>query len=162
MAAQVPVPATVALTKINLVSQTDREAHLQLVVEPRVNGFQALSNNPRDPTIALALTTRTASAVTPRDLRGFVRGIEFVQAEGVLVLHFQVDKAATLAAVASGDRTIEVTVASIDKPAARTVSDEGLPAGALPPSMQAPMGEDSYALVPLKYADVSEIVGLLS
>src|SRR6476620_2751527 len=73
LATQVPVPATVALTKINLVSQTDREAHLQLVVEPRVNGFQALSNNPRDPTIALALTTRTASAVSPRDLHGFVR-----------------------------------------------------------------------------------------
>jgi len=162
LAAQNPVPATVALTKINLVSQTDREAHLQLIVEPRVNGFQALSNNARDPTIALALTTRTASAVTPRDLHGIVRGIDFVQAEGVLVLHFQVDRGATVAAVASSDRTIEVTVGSIDKPTEHAASTEQYGPGPLPPVYAPPPGGDSYALVLLKYADVSEIVGLLS
>ena len=162
LAAQNPVPATVALTKINLVSQTDREAHLQLIVEPRVNGFQALSNNARDPTIALALTTRTASAVTPRDLHGIVRAIDFVQAEGVLVLHFQVDRGATVAAVASSDRTIEVTVGSIDKPTEHAASTEQYGPGPLPPVYAPPPGGDSYALVLLKYADVSEIVGLLS
>ena len=66
IAAQAPVPNTVALSKINLVSQDDHETHLQLVVEPRVNGYQALSNNPRDPTIALALTTRTAASSAGR------------------------------------------------------------------------------------------------
>jgi len=162
LGAQAPVPSTVALTKINLVSQSDREAHLQLIVEPRVNGFQALSNNPRDPTIALALTTRTASAVSPRELHGFVRGIDFVQAEGVLVLHFLVDRGATVAAVASGDRTIEVTVGSIDRPSERTVSTDQPTAAALPPAYAPPSGEDSYALVLLKYADVSEVVGVLS
>jgi len=162
LAAQTPVPSTVALTKINLISQTDREAHLQLVVEPRVNGFQALSNNPRDPTIALALTRRTSSAVSPRDLRGLVRGVDFVQAEGVLVLHFLVDKGASVAAVASDDRHIEVTVGSIDKAVERTASTEQLPPGALPPAYAPPSGQDSYALVLLKYADVSEVVGVLS
>jgi general secretion pathway protein D len=162
LAMQAPIPTPVALTKINLVSQTDRETHLQLVLEPRVNGYQALSNNPRDPTLALALTSRMASAVTPRDLHGFVRGIDFVQAEGVLVLHFQVDKGATVAAAASGDRTIEVTVGSMDKPVEHAASDEGIRTGNLPPAMEAPTGQDSYALVLLKYADVSEVVGLLS
>jgi len=162
LATQVPVPATVALTKINLVSQTDREAHLQLVVEPRVNGFQALSNNPRDPTIALALTTRTWPAVTPRDLHGLVRGIDFVQAEGVLVLHFMVDKGATVAAVASDDRHIEVTIGSIDKPAEHAQAVEQNQSTGLPPAYLPPAGQDGYALVLLKYADVSEIVGVLS
>src|SRR3954451_21568760 len=146
-AAQTPVPSTVALTKINLVSQSDREAHLQLVVEPRVNGFQALSNNPRDPTIALALTTRTASAVSPRDLHGFVRGIDFVQAEGVLVLHFLVDRGATVAAVASGDRTIEVTVGSIDRPTERSASADQRAQGSLPAAYAPATGQDGYALV---------------
>jgi general secretion pathway protein D len=117
---------------------------------------------PRDPTIALALTTRTASAVSPRDLHGFVRGIDFVQAEGVLVLHFLVDRGATVAAVASGDRTIEVTVGSIDRPSERTASAEQSAPGALPPAYAPPIGQDSYALVLLKYADVSEVVGVLS
>jgi general secretion pathway protein D len=161
-ATQAPVPSTVALTKINLVSQNDHETHLQLIVEPRVNGFQALSNNARDPTLALALTTRTSSAVTPRELHGFVRGIDFVQAEGVLVLHFLVDKGATVAAVASGDKTIEVTVGAIGKPTERTVSGTQAAVGPLPPPYEASAGRDSYALVLLKYADVSEVVGLLS
>jgi general secretion pathway protein D len=152
----------VALTKINLVSQSDREAHLQLVVDPRVNGFQALSNNPRDPTLALALTTRTSSAVSPRELHGLVHGIDFVQAEGVLVLHFLVDKGATVAAVASDDRHIEITVGSIEKPADRTASNDELRPGVLPPPPPPMPGQDGYALVLLKYADVSEIVGLLS
>jgi general secretion pathway protein D len=161
-AAQQAVPSTVALTKITVVSANDHEAHLRLTVEPKVNGFQALSNNPRDPTIALALTTRTNAAVSPRDLRGFVRGIDFVQAEGVLVLHFLVDKGATVAAVASDNKTIEVTVGAIDKPIEKTASDSQLTPGALPSAYEAPPGQDSYALVLLKYADVSEVVGLLS
>ena len=161
-AAQVATPSTVALTKINLVSENDREAHLQLVVEPKVNGYQALSNNPRDPTLALALTTRTASAVAPRELRGFVHGIDFVQAEGVLVLHFLVDKGATVAAVASGDKTIEITVGSIDRPSERVASSGLAAGGPLPPAYEPSAGQDNYALVLLKYADVSEVVGLLS
>jgi len=162
VAAQAPIPRTVALTKINLVSQNDHEAHLQLIVEPKVNGFQALSNNPRDPTLALALTARTSSAVTPRDLHGLVRGIDFVQAEGVLVLHFQVDKGATVAAVASGNKTIEVSVSSIEKPSEQPVSSDQASPGGLPPAYEPPAGQDNYALVLLKYADVSEVVGLLS
>ena len=161
VAAQVAAPRPVALTKINLVSADEHDAHLQLVVEPTVNGFQALSNDPRDPTLALALTSRTASAVTPRSLHGLVRGIDFVQAEGVLVLHFSVERGATIAAVASGERTIEVTVSAIDRPTAEKSYGEPAAGGALPPAYAAPLGEE-YALVLLKYADVSEVVGLLS
>jgi len=162
VAAQAPVPSTVALAKINLVSENDHEAHLQLIVEPKYNGFQALSNNPHDPTLALALTTRTASAVTPRELHGLVRGIDFVQAEGVLVLHFQVDKGATVAAAPSGEKTIEVTINSMENAKEQTASGSDLTRGVLPPPYQPAAGQDSYALVLLKYADVSEVVGLLS
>jgi general secretion pathway protein D len=161
LAAQAVVPRAVALTRIKLVSADDHDAHLQLIVEPKVNGFQALSNDPRDPTLALALTTRTASAVTPRDLHGIVRGIDFVQAEGVLVLHFSVDRGATIAAVASDERTIEVTISAIDRPKGGDSYGEAAGEGALPPAYAPTPGEE-YALVLLKYADVSEIVGLLS
>ena len=156
------VPRIVALTKINLVSQSDTETHLQLVIEPTVNGYQALSNNPGDPTLALALTTRATSAVTPRDLGGLVRGVDFVQAEGVLVLHFGVRQGATIAAVASGETTVEVTVSSIARPADDRSYDQNGSAGQLPAAYAPPPGEDSFELVMLKYADVSEVVGLLT
>ena len=37
-----------------------------------------------------------------------------------------------------------------------------VPAGGLPHALEAPPGEDGFELIPLKYADVSEVVGLLS
>jgi len=156
------VPRAVALTKINLVSQDETGTHLQLIVEPKVNGFQSLSNDPRDPTVALALTTRMPSAAAPRNLHGLVRGIDFVQAEGVLVLHFSVSEGATIAAVSSSDTTIEVTVTSIAGSKAGQSEGQNAAEGGVPPAYSPPPGEDNYALVLLKYADVSEIVGLLS
>src|SRR5205085_1791731 len=125
------------------------------------NGFQALSSDARDPAVALAMTSRTNSAVSPRDLKGFVRGVEFVQAEGVLVLHFDVNEPATVSAVPVDDRTIDVTVTSLARQAGAK-SDEPLSAGAVPPPISPLPGQDGYELVLLKYADVSEIVGLLS
>jgi general secretion pathway protein D len=156
------IPRAVALTKINLVSQDETGTHLQLIVEPKVNGFQSLSNDPRDPTVALALTTRMPSAAAPRNLHGLVRGIDFVQAEGVLVLHFSVSEGATIAAVSSSDTTIEVTVTSIAGSKAGQSEGQNAAEGGVPPAYSPPPGEDNYALVLLKYADVSEIVGLLS
>ena len=158
----VPVPQPVALTKVALVGQSATETRFQLILAPHVNGFQALSTDARDPAVALAMTSRTSSAVSPRDLKGFVRGVEFVQAEGVLVLHFDVNESATVSAVPADDRTIDVTVTSLARQA-RATSDEPLVNASAPPPPLAPMmGQDSYELVLLKYADVSEIVGLLS
>jgi len=158
----VPVPQPVALTKLNLVGQSATETRFQLILAPHVNGFQALSTDARDPAVALAMTSRTSSAVSPRDLKGFVRGVEFVQAEGVLVLHFDVNEGATVSAVPVDDRTIDVTVTSLAKQAGATSDEPLLNAGAVPPPLAPASGQEGYELVLLKYADVSEIVGLLS
>jgi hypothetical protein len=50
-----PVPRPVALTKVDLVSQSPTETHFQLTLQPTANPFQALANDPRDPALALAL-----------------------------------------------------------------------------------------------------------
>jgi general secretion pathway protein D len=157
----IPVPQAVALTKVAVAGQSSTETRFQLQIAPHVNGFQALSSDARDPAVALAMTSRTNSAVSPRDLKGFVRGVEFVQAEGVLVLHFDVNEPATVSAVPVDDRTIDVTVTSLARQAGAK-SDEQLSAGAVPPPIAPMPGQDGYELVLLKYADVSEIVGLLS
>ncbi len=113
MAAQAsPVPRPVALTKVDLVSESATESHFQLTLQPTANPFQALANDPRDPAIALALATRTSSAVAPRGLKGLVRSIQFVQAEGVLVLHFTVNTNATITASRNGDQIIDVVVST--------------------------------------------------
>ena len=157
-----PVPRPVALTKVDLVSESATESHFQLTLQPAANPFQALANDPRDPALALALATRASSAAAPRGLKGLVRSIEFVQAEGVLVLHFVVNTNATITASRNGDQLIDVVVSTGASPDKKndsaTVPSQSAPAQFVGP----PEGQSGYQLVLLKYADVSEVVGLLT
>ena len=153
----------VALTKVELVAESSTESHFRLTLQPQANPFQALANDPRDPALALALATRSSSASSPRGMQGLVRSIQFVQAEGVLVLHFLVNTNVTITASRNGDQVIDVVVAS-----ATAAADSGQAyseQAAQPGQAQfygPPTGQGGYQLVLLKYADVSEVVGLLT
>jgi len=153
----------VALTKVDLVNESATESHFRLTLQPQANPFQALASDPRDPAIALALATRSSSAASPRGMQGLVRSIQFVQAEGVLVLHFLVNTNVTITASRNGDQQIDVVVSS-----ATAAADTGpgySPQTTQPAQAQfygPPEGQGGYQLVLLKYADVSEVVGLLT
>jgi general secretion pathway protein D len=156
-----PAPTPVALTKVALVSENANESHFQLTLAPRANPFQALTNDPRDPALALALATRSASAAAPRGLKGLVRSIQFVQAEGVLVLHFIVSTNSTITASRNGDQLIDVVVSSGATADQNKVTEAAAPTA--PAQIYGPPGgQQDYQLVLLKYADVSEVVGLLT
>jgi general secretion pathway protein D len=157
-----PVPRPVALTKVGLVSESATESHFQLTLQPTANPFQALANDPRDPALALALATRTSSAVAPRGLKGLVRNIQFVQAEGVLVLHFLVNTNATITASRNGDQLIDVVVSTGAVPGQKGVETPIANVGGGAQFVGPPEGQSGYQLVLLKYADVSEVVGLLT
>jgi general secretion pathway protein D len=153
--------APAVLTKITVLSDSPSETRFQLHMEPRANGFAPVGNDVNRPAFGLALATRGASAVTPRGLKGLVRQISFEQVETVLILRFSVTSAASVSASPSGDKTIDMTV-STGAPAVAVQSDEpGRVASDVPPPMGYSAG-DTYELVQLKYADVSEVVGLLS
>ena len=157
-----PVPRPVALTKVGLVSESATESHFQLTLQPTANPFQALANDPRDPALALALATRTSSAVAPRGLKGLVRNIQFVQAEGVLVLHFLVNTNATITASRNGDQLIDVVVSTGAAPNQKGLETPIAASGGGAQFVGPPEGQSGYQLVLLKYADVSEVVGLLT
>ena len=153
--------APAVLTKVTVLTDSPNETRLQLHIEPKANGFAPVGNDVNRPALGLALTTRGNGAVTPLGLKGLVRQISFEQVETVLILRFQVTSAASVTASPSGDKTIDVTV-STGPPAVRVQSDQpGTVASDVPPPMGYAPG-DTYELVQLKYADVSEIVGLLS
>jgi len=152
---------TAALTRVTILSDTPSETRLQLSFEPRAHGFAPVGNDVNRPALGLALTIRGSGAVTPAGLKGLVRQITFEQVETILILRFSVTAASSVTATASGDTTIDVTV-STSAPAVTVKADEpGTVASDVPPAMGYAPG-DSYELVQLKYADVSEIVGLLS
>src|SRR4051794_9146363 len=157
-----PVPRAVALTKVDLVNESATESHFQLTLQPTANPFQALANDPRDPALALALASRTSSAVAPRSLKGLVRSIQFVQAEGVLVLHFIVNTNAAITASRNGDQLIDVVVSTGAAPGGNKVDATLSNGGGGAQYYGPPQGQGGYQLVLLKYADVSEVVGMLT
>ncbi|MEA3035304.1 MAG: ral secretion pathway protein [Sphingomonadales bacterium] len=149
------------LSKVTVLADTPTETRLQLELLPKAHGFAPIGNDVNRPALGLALTNRGTGAVTPPGLKGLVRQISFEQAETILILRFSVSSAASVSASASGDRTIDVTI-STSAPAVTVKSEgPGVVASDVPPPMGYTPG-DSYELIQLKYADVSEIVGLLS
>lgn len=152
-------PAT--LTKITILTQSPQETRLQLQLEPKANGFAPVGNDVNRPALGLALTSRGASAVQPPNLTGLVRGITFDKFEDITILRFAVTSASSVTASPSGDKTIDVTV-STGAPAVSVQADQpGTVAADVPPPMGYSPG-DAFEMVRLKYADVSEVVGILS
>ena len=158
-AAAQPRPA--ALTKVTLLSDSPSETRFQLTVEPRVNGVAPVGKDVNRPALGLALTSRGTSAVSPQGLKGLVRQISFEQVETILILRFSSMAAASVTATQTGDRTIDVTV-STGAPVAVVPNDYGAPMTGSMPVASAYNPNEGYELVQLKYADVSEVVGLLS
>jgi len=155
-----PTPA--ALVAVQVVAQSPTETRLRLTFAPQANAFGALGGAPTAPAIGFALTSRGNGAVTPAGLNGFVRGITFQQMDTVLVMRFATAGTGRVTAAAVDGATIEVTVNNgVSPPPPPRQTETPIVVTAAPPA-PTPAPGDGYDLVMLRYADVSEVVGLLS
>ena len=163
-----PVPAS--LTEVTLISQSDNQTKLRLTFAPRANTFGVVGGtngpntgpNGRQPALGFALSSRGNGAVTPSGLNGLVRGIGFEQVETVLILRFSTTQPARVTATAISSTVVEVTVGNGVQTSAQIDGPAVARSGTLPTAREPAPGEDGYELVFLKYADVSEVVGLLT
>jgi general secretion pathway protein D len=154
-----PQPVPVVLTDIRLISETPDESRFELSFAPKATSFAPIAGQPTYPAVGFALASRGPHAVQPSGMKGLVRNMSFEQAETVLILRFGVTQAATVAGVQTGDRTVEITVSTGKAPKAGEAVYGPAQSSGLPPGSLAPEG---YEMVLLKYADVSEVVGLLT
>ena len=159
-----PPTYPVVLQQIKLITETTSESRFELIFDPTATTFTPALGRPDQPGIGFASTTRGLHAVQPSGLKGLVRALQFDQEGDLLIVRFDATAAAGFSAVQTSQRTIEVTISSGAAGAAKKSRDTayGPPPGGLPPAAEAPPGEDNYELVLLKYADVSEVVGLLT
>ncbi len=153
----------VVLQQIKLITETTSESRFELIFDPTATTFTPALGRPDQPGIGFASTTRGLHAVQPSGLKGLVRALQFDQEGDLLIVRFDATAAAGFSAVQSSQNSIEVTISS-GAAAARKPSDIAAAPypGGLPPAAAPPPGEDNYELVLLKYADVSEVVGLLT
>ena len=156
-----PVARPAVLISVKLLSESPVESRFELTFEPAVTAYGPSTGAPNQPALSFPFTSRRPQAVQPPGMKGLVRQLDFLQQDNVLVVRFDATEAASAAAVRTTDRTVEVTVTTGRAPRDRPYAgaDTGPSYGGLPAGYETP---EDYALVLLKYADVSEVVGLLT
>ena len=172
MRAVLAQPDTASLVKITLIAEGANQSIFEIAFAARIASYSTISADPAQPGLSLASTSRAQGAVSPPGMKGLVRTIDFDQTGAALILRFATTRPAQITVSPGGDGKLLVTVkqstgnaAVITGPAGSRTDDTGssyAPGAPLPRAVDPLPGEDGYELVMLKYADVSEIVGLLT
>nr|WP_137676561.1 secretin N-terminal domain-containing protein [Parerythrobacter lutipelagi] len=156
------------LTDIQLVAESDTQAIFRLRFAPEVAAAQN-TGSAGEAVIRLADTRRAQTASINRNLTGFVRSVVFEQDADALVVTFRSRGPAIVETQTSGQINMLVTIRR-PQPGERiairggsgSAGFDGSRDGDLPEFYDPPAGEDDFALIELKYADVSEVVGLIA
>ena len=152
---------------IKLVTGDDSRAAFMVRFSPAEPQLSAINTNPTRPEVLMRGTLRAPRLPQRANYRGLVRAAIFENSASGLSLAFETGVPAKVAVEPAGDRTIQVIVTKLSADeaiGARPLGSGGesvVPATALPAYVDYNPG-DAYELVFLKYADVSEIIGLLS
>lgn len=148
-----------SLTAVTLNTTSTGETRVVFSFSQILTQFSILANDDTHPVMRLENTARGEGASIAPGLHGLLTGIQFDQSENALSITFAGSGPIHIAAEpVPGGKSLVVVVTSA-KPA--TV-EAAAPAGPLPTHVDAKTGEDEFLVVPLKYADISEVVGLLS
>ena len=159
------IPAVVE--EIKLVTADDSRASFIIRFSPSEPQYAAINANPTRPELMMRGTYRAPRVGQRAPWRGIVRSTNFASSDSGLTLYFETASAAKATVEPAGDKSIQVTITKLTEAEAigsRPLGSSGeavVPATNLPTYTDYNPG-DSYELVPLKYADVSEIIGLLT
>ena len=149
-----------ALTDISVVDISPAETRVVLSFAGHVPKFLVTTSESDHPTVVFVFTSRGPVARAPAGGRGLVRTIDFEQHGYSLSLRLTASTRVVMTAVADGEHTVVLTLKT--PTAAATATATAAVNGPLPAASDRPPGEDGFEVVLLKYADVSEVVGLLT
>lgn len=156
---QQPPPAAV-LTDVAVSDTGQGDSQIALTFSPLAPKYSIIADGTDSPSIAFALSSRGYGATFPTSLHGLLRSISIEQNDTILILHFTAASAVHLTATTVGDKIITLKFGkAVSAQAAPVTASQS---GPLPVQAEPNPGEDGFEVVPLKYADVSEVVGLLT
>ena len=152
-----PVAGPAVLDQITAQDVSATETDLVLSFSPKALSAGVINATGTRLAVGFASTSRATTAALTGKLKGVVRGIEFEQHDSVLVMVVQTATSASLEVQPVGDQII---LLKVRQATARPEEPTRDAAAAHHPARRDP-GEDGFEAVFLKYADVSEVVGLL-
>ena len=160
--------ATSTLSDIQIIAEGPDQSVFALSLPPRVGSFSTVNTEPSRPAVLLLRAARSPNLAGKRDFRGLVRSVEFEPTDTGLAVRFTAAVPSKVTAESGGPDRLLVTVSKLtgaEAVGSRPVASENdalATAHVVPPPLEPLPGEDGYELVMLKYADVSEVVGLLT
>lgn len=169
--AAVPVMAQASavpdvLEEVTPVTADEHQAGFMLRFSPDAPQIEPLNSNPTQPALIIRDTLRAPRIAQRLASRGLIRAVQFEVAGKDLMLRFDVTAPARVSVEPVGQNVFQLKIAKISDEEAvgsRPVGSVGsvvAPASDLAPQVAVRDGE-SFELIPLKYADVSEVIGLL-
>lgn len=165
--AQVPSGRrAISVDAVLQLAESADEAVFKIVTSPQATAFKTDAADPLRLVLNIAQGGRNNDLAAKLEFRGLVRAVEFDTGEDGLLVRFITAVPARITATPASSGGILVTIDRVKGPiaAAATRRDQtpDRADGPLPLNQPPPPGQDGYELVFLKYADVSEVVGLLS
>ena len=160
--AQTPV----VIEELKLVTADDSRATFYVRFSPDEPDHAAVNTNPTRPELIMRQTLRAPRVPVRSTWRGLIRATNFQNSDSGLALQFEAAAPAKATVEPAGALAVQVVITKLTEEEAigsRPLGSSGeavVPASAIPNYVDSYPG-DSYELVPLKYADVSEVIGLL-
>ena len=153
--------------EMKLVTEDENQSSFILRFSPREPQFAPVNTSPSQPHLLMRATVRAPRVPERNRYSGLVRSTSFQPSESGLLLRFETGAPARLTAETAGGNAVQVTVTRLSDAEATGIRPLGSRPDEVTPATELPQyvdynPNDSYELVFLKYADVSEIIGLLS
>jgi general secretion pathway protein D len=162
--AQSSVPSV--LEELKPVTADGEQAAFMLRFSPDEPQFVPVNTNPTSPALVMRNSVKVARIPARIAVKGLVRSVLFEVKGADLVMRFDAGSPASVSIEPAGNDVVQVKIRPVSEEEAtgsRPLGSESqvvAKASELAPR-EAYKAGDSYELVPLKYADVSEVIGLL-
>ena len=164
--AQSAARQTSSVDAVLQLAESSNQTVFKIVINPQASAFKTDNTDPMRLVLEVAQAGRSNDLAGKLEFRGLVRSVEFVAGSNGLQLVMVPGVPARITAKPASSGGILVTIdrltGPVARPSARRDETPERTDGPLPAGQQPPPGQDGYELVFLKYADVSEVVGLLS
>lgn len=160
-----PIPAV--LEELKPVTSDEGQAAYMARFSPEEPRIDPLNANPTRPAIIIRNALRSPQIPPRQQGQGLVRSVQFEVAGRDLVMRFDTSAPARVSIEPAGRNVLQIKVRKVSEEEAvgsRPVGSEGaavVPASELPPPAAALKPGETFELIPLKYADPSEVIGLL-
>lgn len=160
--------APITLSNLQIIAESPEQSVFAITLAPQAGSYSVNNSDPSQPALLILGAARASDVPTDREYRGLVRTIKYEVTDSGLALRFNAAAPSKAKVEASGPGRLLLTVTrlvgaeALGSRAVDTQSSDIIPSSGLTLAVDPLPGEDGYELVMLKYADVSEIVGLLS